>query len=232
MSSTTRTRKVYRLNRTPSPSNYSSSRPLSPKSPTVAGLDELSLTPDLSIPTPPIGTPPTAGDAFAPPPLELPPPVVKPPAKPSESEKPRAVKPATLTRIPRKPVSEEDKLRARAVIGVINGRVAKERKEAESRRVQLIPFGQQRRIARTIARRTKRKVPRQPLVSLKCQPCDKVFSSPVFYKDHCATKKHKNKLWSKNRPLCKVCPYVPTAHDDWIRHINGRKHQNKFKALN
>ena len=230
MSPTTQKRKVYRLNRTPSPSNYSSSPPSSPKSPPASSLfDLLSCTPDLSIRTPLIGPISPEGsacnDAFAPPPLELPPSRVKPPVKPTVSAKPPVTKPGVPIRIPRKPVSEEDRLRARKAIGVINARVAKERKQAESRRVQLIPFGQQRRIARTVARRTNRKVSRPIPTTLKCYPCAKVFSSPVYYNDHCATKKHRNKVWSQNRPSCKICPFAPTSRDDWVRHINGRRHQ-------
>ena len=94
-------------------------------------------------------------------------------------------------------------------------------------------MGAQIRITKTANRRNQRNQRRgtkkpTPADVITCNPCSKIFRDPAIYRAHCLTKRHINKVWSLDAPECKVCPYKPTAQDDWTRHINGRGHQYKI----
>ena len=146
-------------------------------------------------------------------PIRLPTPLPKPPSpKPNEP----------LPPVPRKAPTDDTK-KAREAIKEINRQV--QRATEGARKTKDIPFPQQRRIARTVARKQRRRqAPRSRPVH-RCEPCTKVFSCPRLLAEHKTTKKHINKLWATNRPECLVCPYIPTSAEDWERHITGRRHR-------
>eukprot|EP00171_Calliarthron_tuberculosum_P005408 IDg5408t1 len=57
------------------------------------------------------------------------------------------------------------------------------------------------------------------------------FPDKAFYSSHLATRKHANKIWTQNSPICRRCPYVPTSWEKWVRHQNGRNFRLKSTRL-
>ena len=201
---------TYRLNRPPSPSEFSDDDVGIPKNPSLPQVAK--KTPSLTQSakkTPPLTQ--SAEKTTAPPQL-----AAKPQAPPTlPKSKP------LLTRLTESAQRTNTELaRASAIIARFNQRLP------PPKTIRRIADGPSSRILKTVRQRSKRQTNsrRRQVQIFRCEPCKKTFPSLTHLNAHKTTRPHEFKVFYKG-DYCNVCRLDLHSPEDFKRHLAGRRHK-------